>query len=172
LPFKKSMKFVSVESPFNSKYPWIVYRNIQYAIQANTHASFTDVTWTPHIVNTQYVKFGMDGYISDFWAIFLSTLLTKSDKKYFIGRDETLNRTNEIRRTKIDKIICYTDYGISSGMQQAIDIATECNIPIEYRTLPYELKKDIFGESFISTIVPIAKFGIISALIVKGFCLL
>lgn len=161
------MKFVSIESPFNSKYPWIVYRNIQYAIQANTHASLTDVTWTPHIVNTQCVKLGMNGYISDFWAVFFSALLPNSEKKYFIGRDETLNRTNEIRKTKIDKIICYTDYGISSGMQQAIDIATEYNIPIEYRTLPYELKKDIFGESFMSTVIPIAKFSIISFLIVK-----
>ena len=151
-------QLISVESPYNSIYPWLQRRNIQYAIQCNTHAaSLGDVTWTPHIVNTQFVKFGFNGYVSDSLSTFLFTPKGLKLDKYFIGRDETLKRTNEIRQTKIDKVVCYTDYGISNGMQGAIEAAKKANVPIEYRKLPKDMKKDIFGESVQSTLLPVVK---------------
>jgi hypothetical protein len=157
---------VSVETPYNSIYPWYQIRNIQYAIQCNTHASsLGDVTWTPHICNTQFVKFGFNNYISDSLSTFF---LSKMDDKYFLGRDETLKRTNQIRQTKIDKVICYTDYGISLGMTSAIETAKNGNIPIEYRKLPNDMKKEIFCESFQSTILPILKNGGIFSLATYG----
>lgn len=159
-----SVKFVSVESPFNSKYPWNVYRNIQYAIMANRHASgIGEVTYTPHIVNTQYVKYGINGYISDLWAdLFLSSNLSGG---YFVTREDTLIRTNQIRQQRVDVVVCYTDYGISSGMQSAIDAAERESVPVEYRKLPAELKQEIFGESFTSTIIPLLSMSM------KGFAL-
>lgn len=60
------VKLVSVESPFNTKYSWICLGNIQYAILTNTHeASLGDVTWAPHLTNTQFVKLGYNNYVSD-----------------------------------------------------------------------------------------------------------
>ena len=163
-------KLVSVESPFNATWPHIQLRNIQYAILANTHAaSLGEVTWTPHICNTQYVKWGMNGYISDTLGQLFSA---KLGAKYFIGRDRTLDLTNRIRQTKVDKVICYTDYGISSGMQSAIDVATKSGTTIEYRTLPDDLKNEIFGESFISTAVPITKWGVLSGVALYGLKML
>jgi hypothetical protein len=160
---------VSIETPYNSIYPWYQIRNIQYAIQCNTHASsLGDVTWTPHICNTQFVKFGFNRYISDNLSTFFLSKMDKTNNKYFIGRDETLKRTNQIRQTKIDKVICYTDYGISSGMNSAIESAKNANIPIEYRKLPNDMKKEIFCESFQSTVPPIFKNGSIFSLATYG----
>lgn len=60
------VKLVSVESPYNALTPWNQLRNIQYAILANCHAaSLGDATWTPHIANTQIVKFGHNTYVGD-----------------------------------------------------------------------------------------------------------
>lgn len=163
-------KLVSIESPYNSIYPWYQIRNIQYAIQANTHASsLGDVTWTPHIANTQFVKYGINSYISDTLSGFILKHLQNKQKTYLIGREQTLINTNHIRSTKIDKVICYTDYGISSGMQSAIDTATKHNVPIEYRKLPSDLKQDIFGESFASTATPIIKSVFIPILSLQTF---
>ena len=162
-------RLVSVETPYNSKYPWYQKRNIQYAIQCNTHAaSLGDVTWTPHLCNTQFVKFGMNNYISDTVSSFVLEKMDKTNKKYFIGREETLRLTNMTRQTKIDSVICYTDFGISSGMKSAIQAAKLANIPVEYRTLPEDLKKDIFTQSYSSTITPLAKIGSLNGLAIYG----
>lgn len=149
------VNLVSLESPFNSPYPWICLRNIQYAILANTHAaSLGDVTWAPHLTNTQFVKWGYNNYVSDVWGSLLSGFI---DGKYFLGRDETLRLTNEVRQTKVDKVVCYTDYGISSGMKGAIEAANESGTPVEYRKLPEDMMKDVFGESVVSTVAPVLK---------------
>jgi len=136
----------------------------------NTHAaSLGDVTWTPHLCNTQYVKTGINGYISDTLSTIVLSIMGTSDRKYYLGRDETLRRTNMIRDTKIDKVICYTDYGVSSGMREAINVAeNNPNVDIIYRSLPNDLKKEIFGESFLSTFVPLAKTGSILGLATYG----
>ena len=161
----KIPRLVSVESPYNNIYPWYHIRNIQYAIQCNTHASsLGDVTWTPHIYNTQFVKYGYNYYISDTWSYYL-TKVDNTNGKYFIGREETLKRTNIIRQTKIDSVVCYTDYGISSGMKEAIKAAEEKNINVEYRTLPNDMKQEIFGESFMSTVMPLIPHVFCSLLI-------
>jgi hypothetical protein len=34
-----------------------------------------------------------------------------------------------------EAVVCYTDYGISGGMQAAIDRAKELSIPVEYREI-------------------------------------
>ena len=162
-------RLVSIETPYNSPYPWHQLRNIQYAILCNTHASSTgDVTWMPHLTNTQFVKSGFNSYISDSLATYLMLKMDKTNQKYFVGRDETLRRTHLIRQTKIDSVILYTDFGYSFGMKEAIRVAHSANIPIEYRELPDDLKKEIFGESFQSTAIPLVKSVGIFSLSVYG----
>lgn len=166
---EKKIEFIAVESPYNAVLPWNQLRNIQYAILANTHAaSFKDAaTWTPHICNTQIVKFGYNTYIGDTYGTFLMKL-SKNLLKYYIGREDTLRITNGVRQTHIDRIVCYTDFGISSGMKSAIDVANANNIPVEMRKLPPELLKEVFGQSFLSTILPTVTFIIPKVLMCIG----
>jgi hypothetical protein len=154
-----NIKFVSIETPYNSIYPWKVIRNIQYAIQANKHATLSKkyATWVPHLCNTQFVILGMNGYIGDSIGSYFLKLFPNSS--YGIGREKTLEITNNIRGKKIDKILVYDDFGISSGMQTAIDIAEKNDIPIEYRKLPKNMLKNVFGQSFQSTFIPITFFS-------------
>ena len=155
----KTVKLVSVESPYNTLLPWTQLRNIQYAILANTHAaSFGDATWTPHICNTQVVKFGLNTYIGDTFGGLLLHTFGENIYKYNLSRDDTLRITNSIRQTHVDKVICYTDFGISGGMKSAIDAAKSKNIPVEERKLPPDLMKEVFGQSFASTVIPTLKF--------------
>ena len=163
------IKFVSVESPYNAFTPWMQLRNIQYAILANTHAaSLGDATWTPHICNTQIVKFGYNTYIGDTYGELLLRCFGKNIYKYDIGRDETLKITNYIRQTHIDKVVCYTDFGTSSGMQSAINAAQLKNIPVENRKLPNDLMQEVYGQSFSSTIFPTIQFTSIYGLSCYG----
>ena len=162
-------KFVSIETPYNSIYPWYQIRNYQYAIQCNTHASsLGDVTWTPHLCNTQFVKLGYNSYISDSLSTFVLSKMDKTNRKYFLGRDETIKVTNEIRKTKMDAVVCYTDYGISSGMNEAIKTAEKNKIPVIYRRLPEDLKKEIFTESIGSSSLPVFTRGAIYGFALYG----
>ena len=163
------IKFVAVESPYNALMPWTQIRNIQYAVLSNTHAaSFRDsATWTPHICNTQIVKFGINTYIGDTYGDILINF-SKNLLKYDIGRDDTIRITNSVRKTHIDKIICYTDFGISSGMKSAIQVAKDNNIPIEMRNLPKDMLCEVFGQSIASTIVPIIVFVVPKLLMCVG----
>lgn len=152
---------VSVESPYNSLNPLKLIRNRQYAIFANTHAaSLGDVTWTPHICNTQVVKWGLNGYVGDTIGEAVRRVVPDSTAKYDVGREETLHRTNLIRQQKIDKVVCYTDFGISSGMRGAIVAANAAGVPVERRKLPEDLRREVFMESFASTAVPATKFAL------------
>lgn len=171
------MGFVSIESPFNSRWPWLRIRNIQYAILANTHAaSLGDSTWAPHLSNTQFCVWGINGYISDSLADAIIGLCPHSQQKYYLGREETLTITNKNRQEKCDKVVCYTDYGISSGMQTAIEAAKQKNIPVEYRTLPQDLKEHVIGESLGSTgmfvarnVAKVTVFGVGLVTIIRKF---
>jgi len=163
-------KLFSIETPFNSDYPWIVRRNIQYGIQANKDACQSlNATWVPQLSNTQVVKWGLDGYLGDSFAACAVKLLPKSwTQKYGIGREKTLEVTNDIRKTKVDKVLVYRDFGISSGMKSAIKVAEENGVEIEYRNLPKDKLNNVIGQSFMSTFVPLSKLGISSSLITYG----
>lgn len=43
--------------------------------------------------------------------------------------------------TAADAVVVYTDLGISPGMQAAIDLAGQFNVPVEPRKLPAEVRK-------------------------------
>ena len=163
----KKVLLVSIESPYNALTPWKHYRNIQYAILANKHAaSLEEVTWTPHICNTQFVKWGFNGYIGDTYGDLLSK--TTGFDKYAIGRDRTLELTHKIRANKVDKVVLYTDFGISSGMREAEKVANYNGVPVEYRKLPPDLMKEVFYQSAMSTVIPALKFVVMKGLLMYG----
>lgn len=150
--------FVSVESPYNAFTPWGHWRNVQYAILANKHAGFVDnaTTYVPHLTDTQYVKFGWNSYVGDSVGVLVKYMFPRL-AKYDVGREETIDKTNNIRRTKVNKLVYYTDFGVSAGMQSGIDAAKNAGVPVEERKLPKDMMKDIFGQSVLSTVLPIGK---------------
>ena len=162
---EEAVRFVSVESPYNASNPVTLLRNIQYAALCNTHAaSLKDATWAPHLCNTQVVYCGIRAYIGDTFSAFLfSTGLFKNTPAatYSIGRDETLRVTNEVRKTRCDAVVCYTDYGMTDGMRSAAHAAQKAGVRVIERHLPPELKRHVIGESVASTVVP---FGVALAL--------
>lgn len=155
---EQNVRFVSVESPYNALNPVTLLRNRQYAALCNTHAaSFKDATWAPHLCNTQVVYYGIVAFIGDTFSAFLfSTGLFKNTpaSTYSIGRDETLRVTNAVRATKCDAVICYTDYGMTNGMELAAIAARNAGVRVIERRLPLELKRHVIGESIASTVVP------------------
>ena len=42
-------------------------------------------------------------------------------------------------------------------MKSAMDAADKGNIPVEYRNLPNDLRREIFGQSLKSTLFPLSK---------------
>lgn len=153
----ENIKFVSIETPYYSFNPMTLYRNIQYAIQANTHATLSKeyATWAPHLCNTQFVLFGLNGYVGDNLSCIIPNLL-KNDN-YGIGGEKDLDAINEARVKHMDKLLVYTDFGISTGMRSAINAAERHNITVEYRKLPPESMKHVFGQSIMSTAIPVIK---------------
>lgn len=161
--------FVSIETPYNAWNPWLQRRNIQYAIAATHHAtSLGDATYVPHLCNTQIVYLGFHAYIGDSLGDFLLATFGKSTLKYNSTREKVLEITHSVRKNKVDKVVCYTDFGISRGMQEAIDVAKTNNIPIEERTLPPDLMKHVYTQSIASTVVPTALTGGIVAMCIHG----
>ncbi len=53
-------------------------------------------------------------------------------------------------------------------MQSAIDAASQKGIIVKKRKLPKDLMKDVFGQSFLSTAIPITKFSTTTGLMCYG----
>ena len=124
---------VSIESPYNNKDPKILKRNINYAILSLKDATrnYGNAAYASHLLNTQYVENGEHRYIDD-----------DTEDKYDCDRETVIEITNTFRRM-MDKIVFYIDFGYSSGMLAAVRFAKEHKIPIEERTLPEEMLKEV-----------------------------
>jgi len=104
------MKRVILESPFAGE----VERNIEYARKCVRHSlSLGEAPIASHLLYTQ------DGILNDEIA---------EERKW--GIDAGL-----VWKEVAEGHVFYTDYGISKGMQYAIDYATKNNIEIEYRKI-------------------------------------
>ena len=104
------MKKVILESPFAGE----VSRNIDYARKCVRHSlSLGESPIASHLLYTQ------DGILDD---------KIKEERKW--GIDAGL-----AWKEVADCHVFYIDYGISTGMQYAIDYATKNNIEIEYRKI-------------------------------------
>ncbi|MEX0595350.1 MAG: hypothetical protein WD512_02540 [Candidatus Paceibacterota bacterium] len=128
---------VSVESPYNNTDPALLQRNINYAILAVKDCSknYNNEEYAAKLLNTQYVKAGKHDYISD-----------NVHDEFGVGRDRIIELTHAIR-LKADKIVFYIDFGYSSGMLAAKDLANKHNIPCEERYLPQDMMKELFPEA-------------------------
>jgi hypothetical protein len=128
-----STTVVSIESPYNNKDPEILNRNINYAILAlkDSCKNYNNAAYAAHLLNTQYVKAGQHNYVSD--DIY---------DEFGVGREKAIELTHAIR-LKADKIVFYIDFGYSSGMLAAKDLAVKYNIPWEERYLPEYMMKEV-----------------------------
>ena len=170
-------KWVSIESPYMSWLPWFVMRNYQYALLCYKNEA-RELPWleegeegkegkegcmpfASHITFTQFVLFGMNSFVGDglsevlFHRLFASKMSSQS-----LGRSYCLDLTDEVRE-ECDKIVVYDDFGTqSSGVQRAIALGKERSIPVEYKQLPPDMMKHVFGQSVLSTVVPLCSMAI------------
>lgn len=122
-------RVVSIESPYFSKDEAEMHRNVCYAIAAVHHASAEhgEACYASHLLLTQEVGGGKHGYVPDD--------LGGASPLSGITRDGAIAQTMAIRK-RCDAVVCYVDFGVSSGMQAAVDFAEAHGIPVERRTLP------------------------------------
>lgn len=128
--------FVSVESPYSNTDPGLLQRNINYAIMAckDCASNYNEAPYASHVIHTQIVsENGTNGYVND-----------DCPDKFGLGRDQAIELTNTAR-IHAQKIVFYTDFGFSSGLQIAKDVATQHNIPIEERKLPDDMMRYVVG---------------------------
>jgi hypothetical protein len=146
---------VSVESPYTASNWFRFQQHLQYAVLCNRHAaSLGNATFTPHLCNTQVVMYGVQAFVGDFFgSMLLATGMFSTAKKYTVSRDKTLEVTNLARIQSCDKVCVYTDFGVSEGMQLAIDAAKRNNIQVVERKLPDDLMCHVVGKSVGSTVV-------------------
>lgn len=117
---------VSIESPYNNVDDALRERNIRYAILCMKDASLNhnEAAYASHLLNTQTVINGRHLYVSD-------DTFDPFDHDY-----KTVIAMTHAIRARCDKIVFYVDFGMSSGMKSALDLANEKNIPTEERHLP------------------------------------
>lgn len=128
--------FVSVESPYSNSDPKLLQRNINYAIMAckDCASNYNEAPYASHVIHTQVVSNqGVNGYVND-----------DCPDKFGLGRDAAIELTNTARR-HAQKIVFYTDFGFSGGMQIAKDVAEENGIPTEDRKLPMDMMQYVTG---------------------------
>jgi|APSaa5957512493_1039668.scaffolds.fasta_scaffold89195_2 hypothetical protein len=129
--------FISMESPFSNPDHKLLKRNICYGLLAVKDAAlnYNEVSYAPHLLHTQLVYKGNHYYVDD--------AICKSDKLgdfFGVGRERILEMTNCVRK-KADKIVFYTDFGMTNGMKFAEKFAIDNDIFIEKRKLPKEMLK-------------------------------
>lgn len=125
---------VSVESPYRAATAELQQEHVCYAVLAAKHASkfHGEAPFASHLILTQSVDHsGGTFYCSDDMP---------EPHGLGVGREGAIEITHSARMV-CDKIVLYTDYGVSSGMKAAVTVAEEHGIPIEYRQLPPEMLK-------------------------------
>jgi len=115
------MSIVILESPYSGD----IQRNIAYGqrIMADSRER-GEIVIMPHLLWTQHHE-APNHFVSDY------------DEKYEIkncGREKSLEQI-KILRTIADKVIFYTDYGMSSGMVHGLEDCKQRNIEYEFRTI-------------------------------------
>lgn len=92
-----------------------------------------------------------------FHRLFASKMSSQS-----LGREYCLSLTDEVRET-CDEIVVYEDFGTeSSGVRRAIQLGEYRGIPVVYKKLPPSLIRHVWGQSFLSTVVPLVNMAIIA----------
>lgn len=110
-PIKRDL--VVVESPYSAPDDETLWRNIQYARAAMTHcAEIGEAPFAGHLLYTQILE-----------------------DKIQEQRDEGIAcHINWIRAAT--SVAIYKDFGISEGMEMAIEAASALRVPVEFRSIP------------------------------------
>jgi hypothetical protein len=112
---------VVLESPYSGDIPLHIVYGQRAMADARTRG---EIVLMPHLLWTQH-HLAPHFYVDD-W-----------DEKYEIpngGRDVSLEQI-KVLRERADKVIFYTDYGMSSGMQHGLDHCKAKGIPYETRSI-------------------------------------
>ena len=160
---KVAAELVVVETPYSAPDPFRFVRNLQYMILCNYYANFLyGNTWVPQMCNTQFAFCGLSGYIGDMLGAMLLPFVPAEYARFDKDRATTLQSTNLVRQSpRIDRVVAFTDFGVSNGMKSGMDAARAAGKPITELKLPQELKRHVLGQSFVSTAVPLTVSGFI-----------
>ena len=66
-----------------------------------------------------------------------------------------LARADAVRRLKIDRVVRYTDFGVSPGMRLTAARLHRSTVPVTDTRLPPELLRHVYGMSAASTLPPV-----------------
>ncbi len=151
----ETSNFVSIESPFSAPWwkPWEVDRNVCYAQLAARHATAEhgENVFVPHLTNTRAVVNGMIFCPSDQVTEFLMKrvgVMTPGE----VTRERIFDLTDQVRSSKIDKVVVYTDLGESWGVRNAIEVAKRNDVPVERRQLPESYLRHLPGHTNLATV--------------------
>ncbi len=112
------MKLVVIESPYNASTPKGVERNIEYA-----RACMKDCLLRKESPYVSHLLYTQEGVLDD-----------KKPEERKLGMAAGFEWTKQCA-TYINKVVVYTDRGVSSGMEAGIAHANSLRITIEFRKL-------------------------------------
>jgi hypothetical protein len=153
---------VSIESPYFSANPFVTLRNYQYAVLAFKHeASLGNIPFASHITYTQWVLGGLNSHAGDAFSEIVHRSFKTGAAAQVLGRKECIEQSNSIRR-KCDALIVYDDFGHdqSTGVKDAITLAQSHGILVKYKRLPEPLLNQVFGQTVLSTVLPLAMMAL------------
>lgn len=112
------MSIVVLESPYSGD----IQRNIAYGQRIMTDSRERgEIVIMPHLLWTQHHE-APNHFIAD------------DDKIQIVGREKSIEQI-KILRTVVDKVVFYTDYGMSSGMVHGLEDCKKRHIEHEFRTI-------------------------------------
>jgi len=113
---------VYVESPYSGSNPQEWQRNIEYARYILQDCLLRGEA--PFISHLLYTQAPHVGFVAD-----------DDPKHQLLGRKQAIDLAFQWR-SKANKTVVYTDFGITRGMKFGIEHAEAMKNPIEYRTIP------------------------------------
>ena len=125
------MAFVTIETPYGAPNTESLERNMRYTVLAVKHAQTLDeLAFAPNYL-AQQVSEGSRGLVDE-----------STPDPLGVGQEKAFELCNGAR-TKVDKVVFYTDLGMSGGMKIAEQFAQDNKIVTEYRTLPEDFLKHL-----------------------------
>jgi hypothetical protein len=123
-------------------------------LQARGRAGSSQITYT------QCVVAGLSSFAGDGVSGILHRMGLGGAAAQIMGREECLAQSDEVRAA-CNAIHVYDDFGAdSSGVQRAVALGHEHDIPVRRRQLPKPLLKQVIGQSVLSTVVPLGLLAV------------
>lgn len=125
------MNLVTIETPYGANNAEGYERNMRYTVLAAKHSQHVgECPYAPNFI-AQQVTNGIRGLVNEEHPDLLG-----------VGKEKAFMVCNTAR-DKADKVVFYTDLGMSGGMCVAEKYAKEIGKVVEYRKLPEEFMKHL-----------------------------